>query len=90
MPRGTSVSQRLVRILLTEGEAPAGELLARLGGLGDSARILAYRLYGIAERKGWTDEARAYNALVVAWTDLARGAETVRAAQPAQASLGFE
>ena len=83
-------SQRLVRILLEEGEAPAGELLARLGGLGDTARDLAYRLFGIAERKGWTDEARAYNALVVAWTDLARGAESARAAQPAQASLGLE
>ncbi len=83
-------TQRLVRLLLEEGEVPAGELLAKLGGLGDAARDLAYRLYGIAERKGWTDEARAYNALVVAWTDLARGAESARAAQPAQASLGLE
>lgn len=46
-------------------------------------------MYQVAERKGWTDEARAYNALVVAWTDLARGAESARA-QPAQASLGLE
>ena len=83
-------TQRLVRLLLDQGEAPAGELLATLGGLGDTARDLAYRLYGIAERKGWTEEARAYNALVVAWTDLARGAESARAAQPAQASLGLE
>ena len=36
-------------------------------------------MYHVAERKGWTDEARAYNALVVAWTDLARGAESARA-----------
>ena len=55
------------------------DLLARLGGLGDTARDLAYRMYHVAERKGWTDEARAYNALVVAWTDLARGAESARA-----------
>jgi putative DNA methylase len=83
-------TQRLVHALLTDGEAPAGALLARLGGLGDTARDLAYRMYHVAERKGWTDEARAYNALVVAWTDLSRGAETARAAQPAQASLGLE
>jgi putative DNA methylase len=83
-------TQRLVHVLLTDGEAPAGDLLARLGGLGDTARDLAYRMYHVAERKGWTDEARAYNALVVAWTDLARGAESVRAALPAQASLGLE
>ena len=60
-------TQRLVHALLTDGEAAAAELLARLGGLGDTARDLAYRLYHVAERKGWTDEARAYNALVVAW-----------------------
>jgi len=83
-------TQRLVHALLTDGEASAGALLARLGGLGDTARDLAYRMYQVAERKGWTDEAQAYNALVVAWTDLARGAESARAAQPAQASLGLE
>lgn len=77
-------------LLLTDGEAPADDLLARLGGLGDTARDLAYRMYHVAERKGWTDEARAYNALVVAWTDLARGAESARASIPAQASLGLE
>jgi putative DNA methylase len=85
-------TQRLVHALLTDGEAAAGNLLARLGGLGDTARDLAYRMYHVAERKGWTDEARAYNALVVAWTDLSRGAEGARAAGaagPAQASLGL-
>jgi putative DNA methylase len=82
-------TQRLVHMLLTNGEASIGEV-ARLGGLGDTARDLAYRMYQVAERKGWTDEARAYNALVVAWTDLARGAESARAAPPAQASLGLE
>ena len=83
-------TQRLVHILLTDGEGAAGDLLARLGGLGETARDLAYRMYHVAERKGWTDEARAYNALVVAWTDLARGAEAARVAQPAQETLGLE
>jgi len=83
-------TQRLVHVLLTDGEAPAGDLLARLGGLGDTARDLAYRMYHVAERKGWTDEARAYNALVVAWTDLSRGAESARAVRPTQPNLGLE
>jgi putative DNA methylase len=83
-------TQRLVHVLLTDGEAAAGELLARLGGLGATSRDLAYRMYHVAERKGWTDEARAYNALVVAWTDLSRGAESARAPQLAQATLGLE
>ena len=83
-------TQRLVHLLLTDGEAAAGDLLARLGGLGDVARGLAYRLYLVAERKGWTDEAISYNALVVAWTDLVRGADASRRVRPAQTSLGLE
>jgi len=83
-------TQRLVDALLTENEASAGDLLARLGGLGDTARDLAYRLYQVAEQKGWTDEARAYNALAIAWPDLVRRAEQSRTGQPAQASLGLE
>jgi putative DNA methylase len=83
-------TQRLVHSLLASGEAAAADLLVRLGGLGDSARDLAYRMYNVAERKGWSDEARAYNALVVAWTDLSRGAESARVGQPTQAELGLE
>lgn len=82
--------QRLIRALLVDGEIGAAALLARIGGIGDVARDLAYRLYHVAERKGWTEEARAYNALVVAWPDLVRGAEQARTRQPAQASLGLE
>jgi putative DNA methylase len=76
--------------VLTDGEASAGDLLARLGGLGDTARALAYRMYHVAERKGWTEEARAFNALVVAWTDLARSAASARTVKPAQGNLGLE
>jgi putative DNA methylase len=82
-------TQRLVHVLLTGGEASAAELLSRLGGLGDVARDLAYRLYQVADRKGWTDEARAYNSLVVAWTDLARGADSAGAGAPGQRTLGL-
>jgi putative DNA methylase len=82
--------QRLIRVLFVDGETGAAELLARLAGVGDVSRDLAYRMYHVAERKGWTDEARAYNALVVAWPDLVRGAEQARSRQPAQASLGLE
>lgn len=83
-------AQRLVHVLLTSGEGPAGELLAKLGGLGETARDLAYRLFQVAERKGWTDEARAYNALVVAWSDLSREAATPGASHPTQPNLGLE
>ncbi len=83
-------TQRLIQALLVEGEAGAADLLARIGGIGEVARDLAYRLYHVAERKGLTDEARAYNSLVVAWPDLVRGAELKRSRQQVQASLGLE
>ena len=33
-------------------------------------RDLAYRLYNICERKGWSQEALYYNMLVTSWTDI--------------------
>ena len=35
--------------------------------LAAEARQLAYRLYSICDRKGWAEQARAYNNLVVSW-----------------------
>jgi hypothetical protein len=40
--------------------------------MGEIARDLAYRLYSVCERKGWTEEAIAYNSLVVAWPEITR------------------
>jgi putative DNA methylase len=34
----------------------------------EAIRALAYRLYTLCERKGWAEEARAYNELVAAWS----------------------
>ena len=36
----------------------------------EKARALAYRLYSLADRKGWSDEARAYNILVTSWPQI--------------------
>ena len=46
------VVHQLVRVLESGGETQAAALLKRLGGVGETARELAYRLYSIAERKG--------------------------------------
>ena len=66
------VTQHLIQTLLTRGEAETADLLRRVGGLGDTARELAYRLYVLCDRKKWTSEALAYNALVVAWPEIVR------------------
>jgi len=36
----------------------------------EHAKDLAYRLFTIAEHKGWAQEAYAYNSLVIAWPDI--------------------
>lgn len=63
-------TQHLVKALEEGGESAAAELLGQLGGIGDSAQQLAYRLYSTCERKGWAKEAGPYNALAAVWGSL--------------------
>ncbi len=77
------VTQQLVRALWDEGsEAKAGDLVRRLGGIGEVARDLAYRLYAICERHGWADDALGFNALVTSWPEIARRAASPAPVQP--------
>jgi putative DNA methylase len=79
------VTQHLILALEGGGEAQAAELLRRVGGLGETAKELAYRLYVVCERKKWASEALAYNALVVAWPEISRlaaGAPAETSTQP--------
>jgi putative DNA methylase len=71
-PTVWEATQHLVRRHDSGGEDSAAALLGRLGGLGETARELAYLLYVTSERRGWTTEALAYNSLVVAWPEIAR------------------
>ncbi|WP_425059914.1 DUF1156 domain-containing protein [Sporomusa carbonis] len=61
---------QLIRALNQEGEAAAGKLLAGMPALAEPMRALAYRLYTLCERKGWAEDARAYNELINAWTGI--------------------
>lgn len=60
----------LIRALNQDGESAAGGLLARMPARAEPVRALAYRLYTLCERKGWAEEARAYNELVTAWPNI--------------------
>lgn len=73
------VTMHLIKRLNEQGEAAAADLLTRVGHIGDVARDLSYRLYNICERKGWAKEALAFNALVMAWPELARAAASTLA-----------
>ena len=83
------VVQHLIRALESEGETGAAQLLARVGEPGEGARDLAYRLYGICERKKWAEEALAYNGLVVSWPEITRLAAENPAGTEAQTSMDF-
>jgi len=66
------LTQQLIRALESGGDNEAASLLRRVGGLGETARELAYRLYVICERKKWAKEAMPYNSLVVSWPEISR------------------
>ena len=70
-------TQHLIHALLTDqGESGAAQLLRKMpGSVGETARELAYRLHKISESNGWSAEAQAYNALVMAWPELLKLAQ---------------
>jgi putative DNA methylase len=79
------IAHETLRALEHEGEHAAADIVRKVGALGDASRDLSYRLFGICERKKWSKEALAYNALVVAWPEISRVAQSQPDSQ--QASL---
>ncbi len=57
-------TQHLIQTLDKQGETGAALLVAQLGDKGKICRDLAYRLYVICDRQGWTQEVISYNSLV--------------------------
>lgn len=61
---------QMILALRTLGESAAGILIARMPQRAEPIRNLAYRLYTLCERKGWAEDARAYNELITSWTGI--------------------
>ena len=81
-------THQLIRLLNEKGEAGAGEALAQLSGdLRERVKALAYRLYGICDRKKWSELALAYNALGQSWTEIQRLADDAQPGGPTQQPL---
>jgi putative DNA methylase len=78
--RHWEVTQHLIRELEHGGETAAADLLRKVGGMGEVARDLAYRLYSLCERKKWAQEAISYNGLVIAWPEISKLAQSAKAA----------
>ena len=90
-PREESIwllCQQLTRAMETGGVEACAQIVApMLGSNAERAKDLAYRLYTLAERKGWTQESYAYNALVVAWREIQSRAAELQQATPEQTSF---
>ncbi|GJM55561.1 hypothetical protein ATOP_12160 [Granulimonas faecalis] len=84
--------QALVRDLEQGGIEGCSALAAQRTPVeAEDARALAYRLYNLADRKGWASEALLYNNLVTAWPQIAGQAEARRRydEKTDQTTLGF-
>ncbi len=66
------VAHHLIQRIQQQGEQSAATLLREVGGHGEAAKELAYRLYLVCERKRWNTEALGYNSLVTAWPELTK------------------
>jgi len=77
----------LIRILESDGESEAAQLVAKLGSKAETARELAYRLYTLCERKKRSAEALSYNGLVQSWPEIMRLAPEKAEVQETQTEL---
>ena len=65
---------QLIRAYGTSGDAGAARVLTACARQAEAARQLAYRLYTLCERKGWAEDARAYNEVVTGWSSIEKAA----------------
>ena len=68
-------TQQLAARLESGGIEKAAELQHQIGLSNmEPVRRLSYRLYDIAEKKGWAEDALAYNSLIADWVHIERQA----------------
>ena len=78
------VVQRLAHALDVDGVEGAAQIVVGLSAeTAEKARALAYRLFQTAERRGWAQEAYAYNTLVTNWREIQEAAARIKKEQGA-------
>lgn len=81
-------TQQLTRALEEGGVTACAKIVSQtLGGRADGAKALAYRLFTIADKHNWQQEAFAYNSLVTAWPEIQSKAAQLAVERPMQDSL---
>jgi putative DNA methylase len=83
------MTQHLIKHLQEKGEMGAAKLYKKLGAKADVSRELAYRLFTISEKKGWAQEAQAYNSLVLSWNQIVAESYNIKDIIGTQQKLDF-
>lgn len=81
------ITQHLIKRLQEKGETEAAKLYKSLGSKADVARDLAYHLFTLCERKGWSQEAQAYNSLVLSWNQIVAESFNIKSTRVEQGKL---
>ena len=81
--------QTLVRELEKTGIKGCAKRLSEVISSGEGIKHLAYRLYQIADKKGWAQEGTGYNNLVISWPDIMTRREELRNQQVEVMSFDF-
>lgn len=90
------VLHHLIAILERDGLPVAGAFLASAQQRPDGAidtelvKELAFLLFAIAERNGWTQDALAFNTVATAWPDVVQAARSPQAGSGEQGAFDFE
>lgn len=81
-------TQQLTHALEEGGVTACAKIVSQtLGGRADGAKALTYRLFTIADKRNWQQEAFAYNSLVTAWPEIQSKAAQLAVERPTQDSL---
>ncbi len=86
----------LIKMLERDGIAPAGgflkDALSRVDGAveADLVKELAFLLFPIAEKNGWTKDALSFNNLATSWPDITDAAKRASDAIPTPAQTAFD
>lgn len=86
----------LIRILASDGIQAAGAFLAEARSRPDSAvetdlvKELAFLLFSIAEKNGWTKDAIAFNTLVTSWPEILDASRAEAQTTDTQTAFDFD
>ena len=84
----------LAKTLAEQGATATATLMTTVGQRVDldACKELAYLLYNVCERRGWTQSALLFNGLGTSWSDLDAAARRTAASgpSPAQTTMTFD